>query len=84
MSGRAHGTRATFATGARIPAREIDTRPIVGAFIVGEALPTLAARQSVTDVTGRTRAHRPLLPGVVMARCTNRINTTGIRFAEIA
>lgn len=83
-SGCACGTRAAFATGARVRARKVDTRPIVGAFIVGEALPTLAARQGVTDVAGGTRAHRPLLPGIVVTRRANRVDTAGIRLAKIA
>lgn len=83
-SGCARGARATFAAGARVRAREIDTRPIVGAFIVGEALPALAARQGVTDVAGGAGAHRPLLPGIVVARRANRVDAAGIRFAEIA
>lgn len=83
-SGCASGARATFAAGARVQAHEIDTRPIVGAFIVGEALPALAARQGVTDIAGGTGAHRPLLPGIVVARRANRVGAAGIRFAEIA
>lgn len=83
-SGRACGTRTTFVTGAWVPACEINTCSIVRAFTISEALPTLAARQSVTDVASRTRAHWPLLPGIVMARRANCINTAGIRFAEVA
>lgn len=83
-SGRARGARAAFATGARVPAREVDARPIVRAFAVGEALPALAARQSAADVAGGTRAHRPLLPGIVVARRANRVSAAGIRLAEIA
>lgn len=83
-SGRARSTRAALTTGARVRAREIDTRPIVGTFTVGEALPALAARQGVTNVAGGTRAHRPLLPGTIMTRRANRISAARIRFAEIA
>lgn len=83
-SGRARGTRAAFVAGARVAAREIDTRPIVGAFTVGEALPTLAARQSVTDVAGGTCTHRPLLPGIVVARRANRVGAAGVRLAKVA
>jgi len=83
-SGRARGTRAAFAASARIPAREIDTCAIVGTFAVGEALPTLTVRQGIANVTGGTCAHRPLLPGIVVARRANRVSTTGIRLAEIA
>jgi len=82
--GRAHGARAALAAGARVPAREVDARPIVGAFTVGEALPALAARQGVADVTGGARAHRPLLPGIVVARRANRVRAAGVRLAEIA
>lgn len=83
-SRRALSARAAFVAGARVPAGEIDTRPIVGAFTVGEALPALAARQSVANVAGGTRAYRPLFPGIVVARCANRVNTAGIWLAEIA
>jgi hypothetical protein len=82
-SGCARGARAALATCARVRAREINTRPIVGTFTVGEALPALAARQGVTYVAGGTRAHWSLLPGIIMTRRTNRVNATGIRFAKI-
>lgn len=82
-SGRTRSGRAAFATGARILAHEVDARPIVGALAIGEAFPALAACQSVADVAGRTRAHRPLLAGVVVTRRADRMRTAGIRLAEV-
>lgn len=83
MSGSTRGARTALAAGTRVAAREVDTRAIVGAIAVGEALPTLTARQSVADVAGRTRTHRSLLSGIIVTRSANRIRTAGIRLAEI-
>lgn len=83
MSGRTCGVRTALATSTRISAREVDTRAIIGAITVSEAFPTLTARQGIADVTGGTRAHRPLLSGVIMARRANGIRTTRIRLAEV-
>lgn len=83
MSGRTRGARTALAASTRVAAREVDTRATVGAIIVGEALPTLTTRQGVADVAGGTRAHRPLLSGIIMTRRANRIRTAGIRLAEI-
>jgi len=82
-SGRARGARAALATGTRIPARKVDARSIIRAFVVGETLAALTARQGIADVTGGTRAHWPLLTGIVVARGANRIRTAGIRLAEV-
>lgn len=71
--GRACGARAALAAGARIPAREVDARAVVGTFIVGETLAALAACQGVADVAGGTRTHRPLLAGVVVTRRADRV-----------
>lgn len=70
-------------TGAWILTCEVDARSAVGALTVGEAFPVLAARQGVADITGGTRAHRPLLTCVVMTRCANRVRTARIWFAQI-
>lgn len=82
-SGRARGAWSALATGARIPARKVDACSIVRAFVVGETLAALTARQGVADVTGGTRAHWSLLAGIVVARGANCIRTAGIRLAEI-
>lgn len=82
-SGCARGARAALTAGARVPAREVDARPVVGTLAVGEAFAALAARQSVADVTGGTRAHWPLLAGVVVTRRANRVRATGIRLAQV-
>lgn len=84
MSGRTRGARTALTASARIAAREVDTRAIVGAIAVSETLPTLTATQGVADVAGGTRAHRPLPSGIIMTRRTNRIRSAGIRLAEIA
>lgn len=83
MSGRTRGARTALAASTWVAAREVDTRAIVGTIAVSEAFPMLTACQGVADVAGRTRAHRPLPSGVIMTWRTNRIRTTGIRFAKI-
>lgn len=83
MSGRTYGAWTALAASTRVFAREVYTRAIVRAITVGEALPTLTARQGVANVAGGTCTHRPLPSGIIMAWRANRIRTAGIRLAEI-
>lgn len=82
--GRTHSGRSALLSGARVLASEIDARLVIRALAVGETLSSLTTAQRVANVTGRTGAHRPLLPGAVVARSADRVRAAWIRLAQIA
>lgn len=80
----AGSSRSALFSSARILTSEIYARFIIRTLVISEALPPLAAGQSVPYIPGGTGAHGPLLPGVVVARCADSIRSAWIRLAKVS